>query len=85
LFWLSLVQAVLLICPDRVHLVWLQLPAEYIGSVETKLINAVFGLLVLLGIVVDPTVDGLHDSQQAMRYLISKKEVNNDCIIANPH
>ncbi len=32
------------------------------------LINAVFAVLVILGIVVDPTTEGVHDSERAMTY-----------------
>jgi len=31
-------------------------------------VDAVFALLVILGIVVDPTTDGLNDSARAMAY-----------------
>ena len=32
------------------------------------MINAVFALLVILGIVVDPTTEGIQDSDRAMSY-----------------
>ncbi|MCK1999391.1 phage holin [Psychrobacillus psychrodurans] len=34
----------------------------------TNLFNTALAILVLLGVVSDPTTDGLSDSQQAMRY-----------------
>lgn len=41
----------------------------------TDLFNTVLAILVLLGIVSDPTTEGLSDSQQAMRYHKPRDEV----------
>ena len=41
------------------------------GDLQDKLltvINALFAVLVILGIVVDPTTEGVRDSQRAMTY-----------------
>ena len=32
------------------------------------MVNALFAVLVILGIVVDPTTEGVHDSKRAMSY-----------------
>ena len=34
----------------------------------TTIFNSVLGILVLLGVVIDPTVKGVSDSEQAMNY-----------------
>lgn len=41
----------------------------------TDLFNTALAILVLLGVVSDPTTDGLSDSQQAMRYHKPRDEV----------
>ena len=35
---------------------------------DTKRENAVFALLVILGVVVDPTTQGVSDSERAQQY-----------------
>ena len=44
------------------------LELEGIEARLLDLVNAVFAVLVILGIVNDPTTAGLSDSQQAMSY-----------------
>lgn len=44
-------------------------------SVIVTLSESIIGLLVLVGIVVDPTTDGVDDSYLAMTYTEPKKEV----------
>ena len=41
----------------------------------TDLFNTVLAILLLLGIVSDPTTNGMSDSQQAMRYHKPRDEV----------
>lgn len=73
-FWLALVPAVLLVAQIVSGWFGYELAADVIGQEATNTINAVFGLLVILGIVVDPTTDGVEDSNQALRYQRPKKE-----------
>lgn len=40
--------------------------------------NLVIGVLVLLGIVVDPTTDGISDSDRAMDYTAPRKDIRVD-------
>ena len=68
MFWLALVPAVLLISQIIAGWFGYNVAADLIGAEAEKIINAVFGLLVLLGIVNDNTVAGLSDSKQALRY-----------------
>jgi len=39
----------------------------------TNIFNAILGVLVVAGVVIDPTVEGLKDSEQAMQYKEPKK------------
>ena len=68
MFWLALVPAVLLIAQIVAGWFGYNVATDLIGAEAEKIINAVFGLLVLLGIVNDNTVAGLSDSKQALRY-----------------
>lgn len=68
MFWLALVPAVLLIAQIVTGWFGIDVAAELIGVEAEKMINAVFGLLVLLGIINDNTVTGLSDSKQALGY-----------------
>lgn len=38
------------------------------GETATEIFNSVMGLLVLLGVIVDPTTKGVNDSEQAKEY-----------------
>lgn len=42
----------------------------------TDLFNTILAILVLLGVVVDPTTENLSDSKQAMRYNKPRDEVD---------
>ena len=67
-FWLALIPAVLVliqVCAAPFGYNW-----DFAG-LQTQLIaivNAVFVLLSILGIVVDPTTAGVSDSKQALEY-----------------
>lgn len=74
LFWLALVPAFLLVLQIVTGWFGMELATDLIGQQATDFINAVFGLLVILGIVVDPTTDGTDDSDQAMRYQAPRKD-----------
>lgn len=50
------------------------LELEGIEARLLDLVNAVFAVLVILGIVNDPTTAGLSDSQQAMSYIKPKED-----------
>ncbi|GEN83645.1 holin [Sporosarcina luteola] len=73
MFWLAMVPAVLLVTQIVAGWFGYELAADLIGEEATNFIIAVFALLVILGVVVDPTVSGLSDSKQAMRYHEPKK------------
>lgn len=74
MFWLAMVPAFLLVAQIVTGWFGYELAADLIGEETTNFINAVFALLVILGVVVDPTVSGVSDSKQAMRYQEPKKE-----------
>ena len=68
MFWLALIPAALLLVQTVCSVFGIELD---FGDLQDKLltvINALFAVLVILGIVVDPTTEGLGDSERAMRY-----------------
>lgn len=67
-FWLALVPAVLLLVQVVAAVFGYELHIEAIGDKLTAVINALFTVLAILGIVTDPTTAGVSDSKQAMEY-----------------
>ena len=77
-FWLALIPAVLLVVQVFAALFGFELATD---ALEVKLLacaNAVFALLTVLGIVTDPTTDGIADSDLAMTYNKPKKDMEYD-------
>ena len=67
-FWLALIPAVLLVVQVFAALFGFELATD---DLQVKLLacaNAVFALLTVLGIVTDPTTEGIGDSKRAMTY-----------------
>lgn len=67
-FWLSFVPAALLLVQVVASLFGFQLNLEGIGEKLLDIVNALFAVLALLGIVTDPTTKGVSDSTQALTY-----------------
>ena len=67
-FWLALIPAVLLLVQVVAAVFGFELDLGDIGNRLLDVINALFAVLAILGIVVDPTTDGVGDSAQAMTY-----------------
>ena len=67
-FWLSVVPAIALVAQAVAALFGYSIDLTTLVGKVQAVINAVFGLLVILGIVVDPTTAGVGDSARAMTY-----------------
>lgn len=67
-FWLAAIPALLLVAQSAAALAGITLPIDAVQGKLLDLVNAVFGLLTILGIVNDPTTRGLADSQRALGY-----------------
>ncbi len=67
-FWLALIPALLLLAQTVAALFGYTLELSALGDKLLAVVNAVFALLAILGIAIDPTTEGLGDSQQAMSY-----------------
>lgn len=67
-FWLALVPAVLLLIQAVGAVLGLTLDLGAVGDRLLGVVNALFAVLALLGVVNDPTTQGVSDSSQAMGY-----------------
>ena len=67
-FWLAIIPAVLLLIQAVADVVGYQLDFGDISDKLIAVVNAVFVVLSILGIVTDPTTDGIGDSTRAMTY-----------------
>jgi len=68
-FWLAVIPAVALVAQAVAALFGYSIDLTTIVGKLQAVVNAVFGLLVLLGVVVDPTTEGVRDSSRAMTYV----------------
>lgn len=67
-FWLSLIPAVLLLVQVVAAVFGFTLELGELGEKLLAVVNALFAVLAILGIVTDPTTEGVGDSRQAMTY-----------------
>lgn len=73
-FWLSLIPAILLLVQVVAAVFGFTLELGELGDKLLAVVNALFAVLTILGVVTDPTTAGLSDSAQAMTYEVPKKE-----------
>lgn len=67
-FWLALIPAVLLLIQAVAALFGFELDLDFLGERLLAVVNALFVVLTILGVVVDPTTQGVGDSERAMGY-----------------
>nr|DAV53625.1 MAG TPA: holin [Caudoviricetes sp.] len=67
-FWLAVIPAVLLLAQTVAAVFGYTLDLGDIGNRLIAVVNAAFSVLVVLGVVVDPTTAGMSDSNRAMNY-----------------
>ena len=72
-FLVALFAALLLLAQQVARALGYDLP-EAVGEQATAIFNSVLGILVLLGVVVDPTTSAVSDSQKAMQYAKPKED-----------
>ena len=73
-FWLAVIPAVLLLVQAVAAVFGYTLDLGDIGNKLISVVNAAFGVLVVLGVVVDPTTAGIADSKQARGYNFPKED-----------
>lgn len=67
-FWLAVIPAILLLVQVVAALFDFNLDLGDLGNKLIAVVNAVFVLLTILGVVNDPTTAGISDSKQALTY-----------------
>lgn len=67
-FWLAIVPAILLLISQILELFGITINLDSIGTQLQSIIVSIFTILAIMGIVVDPTTDGVNDSDLAMIY-----------------
>ena len=74
-FWVAIIPAVLLLAQVVAAVFGYTLDLGDLGNRLLAVVNAVFAVLAILGVVVDPTTEGISDSAQALAYKAPRKEV----------
>ena len=72
-FWLALIPAVLLLIQVIASVFGATIDLGELGNKLLAVVDVVFVILALLGIVTDPTTEGVADSRQALTYDEPKK------------
>ena len=72
-FWVSLIPAVLLLVQSGAAMFGINLDLGETGNRLLAVVNQLFAVLTILGIVNDPTTAGLSDSENAMTYQVPKE------------
>ena len=72
-FWLSLIPAVLLLVQVVAAVFGYTLDLGDLGNKLLAVVNALFAVLSILGVVTDPTTKGVSDSTQAMNYDVPRE------------
>ena len=73
-FWLTVIPAALLLIQVVAAVFGVTLDLGALGNKLLAVVNAVFALLAILGIVTDPTTKGVGDSQKALTYDTPKED-----------
>lgn len=72
-FWIAFIPAILLLIQAVAKVFGFELDFGELGENLLNVVNAVFVVLTLLGIVTDPTTAGVGDSALAMTYEAPKE------------
>ena len=73
-FWLALIPAVLLLIQVIAAPFGYEWDFVVLNEQLTAIINAIFGVLAILGVVTDPTTAGVTDSKQALTYTTPRED-----------
>lgn len=72
-FWMSIIPALLVLVQTVANVFGYTLDLGELSGNLLAVVEAVFVVLAILGIVVDHTTEGMGDSEQAMTYIEPKK------------
>lgn len=73
-FWLAIVPAIFLLIQTLADPFGYKWDFVILNQQAAAIINATFAVLSILGIVTDPTTEGLSDSKQALNYNEPRKD-----------
>ena len=73
-FWLTVIPALLLLVQVVAAVFGFELELGDLGNKLLAVVNALFAVLSILGIVTDPTTAGVSDSAQALTYTEPKED-----------
>ena len=82
-FWLSLIPTVILLIQVIAVPFGYQIDLTELSNQLIAIVNALFAVLAVLGIVVDPTTEGIKDSEQALEY--AEPKANLDAAIMDAY
>lgn len=68
LFWVAIIPAIIMLIQAIANVFGYSLDLTVIGDKLLQVVEAVFVLLGILGIVIDPTTTGIKDSDRALTY-----------------
>lgn len=73
-FWVAIIPAILLLIQAVVAVFGVTIDLGNLGDNLIAVVNAVFVVLSILGVVNDPTTSGLSDSKRALTYETPKED-----------
>ena len=73
-FWLSIIPAVILFVQAVAAVFGYTLDLGEVGNNLIEVVNTLFVVLAIMGVVNDPTTSGISDSERAMTYETPKKD-----------
>lgn len=71
-FWMAIIPAVLLLIQLVLDIFGIKMDFGVLGDKLLAVVDAVFVILAICGVVTDPTTEGIGDSSLAMTYEIPK-------------
>lgn len=78
LFWIAIIPAVIILVQTVAAVFGFRLDAGDLGNRLLDVVNAVFAVLAILGVVTDPTTEGVQDSLRAMSYNVPNNDRDED-------
>lgn len=69
-FWIALIPAIIVLIQAVASVFGVKVNLGSLGDKLLAVVNAVFVVLSILGIVTDPTTPGIEDSERAKEYVI---------------
>lgn len=77
-FWITLIPAIIVFIQLVANLFGFSFNLDDIGNKIIAIIDALFVILSIIGIVNDPTTESLNDSKQALTYTAPKVSIDTD-------